>query len=182
MKNEAILNQLYDPNDRLGVEMFGVEGWNKVKGRACGVTNSVISRRFRPATTSINPNYTNFFNALFRPNREKFAELLGATAPIDYIPGEWARGLSDLGHGVTEMLNQFAFFKPWISGGRSINSALAKFMEAMGLESKKPVEEETPPAVKYVYGFGTVLLIVGGIWALWYFSRPKPRRRRRRRR
>lgn len=178
MKNENILNQLYTPNDKLGVEMFGVDEWNKCKGRVCGITNAAISRNLKPSG-AYDPRYVQLFEVLFNPDRQKFAELLGADAPIDYIPGEWARAVSNIGHGVTEALENVSFFSPWVKAGRSVNQGIASILDKIGLSSKK--ESDSVSTVKTVgYGLGTVVLIGGGIWAVWYFTRPERKRRRRR--
>lgn len=175
MKNEQILNALYNPDDRLGVQLFGPEKWNLAKGAACGVTNAVISRRYVPKAYS--KEYAPLFNALFRPDRAKFQALLGASAPIDYIPYDWARSVSDIGHGVTEGLKNIPFFTPWISAGRSVNSAMASFLNMLGLKSSKADADDTPTVKKTAVGLGSVLLIGAAGYGIYYLAKGKKKRR-----
>ena len=178
MKNENLLNTLYDPNDKLGVELFGVENWNIAKGAACGVTNSALSRRYVPGPYA--PEYVPLFNALFRPNRARFSELLGASAPIDYISGDWARYVADMGHGVTEGLNKIPFFTPWISAGRGVNSAMAKVLDMIGLDSKKETSDSSATStVKTVgFGLGSLLLLGAAGYGVYYLAKGRKRRGR----
>lgn len=178
MKNENLLNTLYNPNDKLGIELFGVENWNIAKGAACGVTNSALSRRYVPGPYA--PEYVPLFNALFRPNRARFSELLGASAPIDYIPGDWARSISNIGHGVTEGLNNIPFFMPWIAAGRSVNSGVAKVLDTIGMSNKKESDGGTVSTVKTVgYGVGSLVLLCVAGYGVYYLAKGRKRRGRR---
>lgn len=175
MKNENLIDSLYDPNDKLGCEMFGVADWNKLKGRVCGLTNAAISRNYN-YTDGVNPNYSALFEVLFRPNRARFAEMLGADAPIDYISSDWARGISKIGSGVTEALNKIPFFTPWISAGRSVNSGVADLLKYFGLSSKK-AEDAAPVVTKTGLTLGGVLLIGGAAYGIYYLAKKRKRKR-----
>ena len=174
MRNEAILRELYTPNDRLGVAMFGATDWARCKGRVCGLTNAMIDRQYTPQHDG-DMRYNALFEVLFAPNRKKFAEMLGADAPIDFIPGDLARGVSKIGSGFTNMLNRIPFFTPWIAGGREINEGTAKFLKWLGLSSQK-AEETAPTVVKAGLTVGGVLLIGGAIYGVYYLSKKKKRR------
>ena len=174
MRNESILRELYTPNDRLGVAMFGAADWARCKGRVCGLTNAMIDRQYTPQHDG-DMRYNALFEVLFSPNRNKFAEMLGADAPIDFIPGDLAKGVSKIGSGVTNVLNRIPFFTPWIAAGRETNEGMAKILESFGLSSKKS-EEIAPTVVKAGLGIGGVLLIGGAIYGVYYLSKKKKRR------
>ncbi|MBO4547137.1 MAG: hypothetical protein J5700_06130 [Treponema sp.] len=174
MKNEVVIDSLYAPNDKLGVEMFGASDWNRLKGRVCGLTNAALSRSYN-CTGGTNPNYSALFEVLFRPNRARFAEMLGADAPIDFISADWARGLSKIGSGITEGLNKIPFFTPWISAGRSINSGVASLLKNFGLSSKK-AEEVAPTVAKTGLTLGGVLLLGGAAYGVYYLTKKKRKR------
>lgn len=176
MRNEVVIDSLYTPNDKLGVEMFGMSDWNRLKGRVCGLTNAAISRNYN-YTGGVNPNFTALFEVLFRPNRAKFAEMLGADAPIDLISSDWARGISKIGSGITEGLNKIPFFTPWISAGRSINSGVADLLKKFGLSSNK-AEEVAPTVAKTGLTLGGVLLLGGAAYGIYYLAKKKRKRGR----
>lgn len=173
MRNEAILRELYTPNDRLGVAMFGATNWARCKGRVCGLTNAVIDRQYTPQHNG-DMRYNALFEVLFAPNRKKFAEMLGDDAPIDLMPWDFARGLSKIGSGLTNALNRIPFFSPWIAAGRETNAGVAKILESFGLSSHK-AEETAPTVVKAGLTVGGVLLIGGAIYGVYYLSKKKRR-------
>ena len=173
MRNEAILRELYTPNDRLGVAMFGATDWARCKGRVCGLTNAMIDRQYTPQHDG-DMRYNALFEVLFAPNRKKFAEMLGADAPIDFIPGDLAKGVSKVGSGVTNILYRIPFFTPYIEGGREANAGMSKILEWFGLSSQK-AEETAPTVVKAGLTLGGVLLIGGAIYGFYYLSKKKRR-------
>lgn len=177
MKNENILNQLYKPNDRLGKQMFGEVPWSRMKGRVCGLTNAAIARNYHPQGP-YNGEYNQLFEVLFRPDRQKFNELLGADAPIDLIPGDWARSFSKIGEGITNALKNIPFFAPWISAGRSINAGVADILKKFGLSS---YGESSDSSETTILGMNpTTILVLGGVGVGVYFLVKKRRKRRRR--
>ncbi len=153
--------------------MFGAADWARCKGRVCGLTNAMIDRQYTPQHDG-DMRYNALFEVLFVPNRKKFAEMLGADAPIDFIPGDLARGASKIGSGLTNMLNRIPFFTPWISGGREINEGMSNFLKWLGFSSQK-AEETAPTVVKAGLGIGGVLLIGGAIYGVYYLSKKKKR-------
>lgn len=177
MKNEAILNQLYKPNDKLGVQMFGSVNWARMKGTVCGLTNAAISRNYKPQGP-YTAQYNQLFEVLFRPQRQKFNELLGADAPIDLIPSDWARGISKIGEGVTNALKNIPFFTPWISAGRSINAGLADILKKFGLTSYGESSDSNETTILGLNA--TTVLIIGGVGVGVYLLLRKRKRRRRR--
>lgn len=178
MVNEYLLNSLYKPNDRLGVEMFGASDWNKLKGRVCGLTNAAIERNYTPRSVCYDPNYSAFFDVLFVPDKTKFTELLGAEAPLDYIKGDAFRAFSKVSSGVTDVLDKVPVISPFVSAGRTVNQGLADMLKVFGLKSyKNKDEDEPPPQPKNVaIGAGTILLIAGGVYLLYRSSKKKKRR------
>lgn len=177
MRNEKVLNSLYKPNDRLGVEMFGASDWNKLKGRVCGLTNAAIERNYTPRSVCYDPNYSAFFDVLFVPDKTKFTELLGAEAPLDYIKGDAFRAFSKVSSGVTDILDKVPVISPFVSAGRTVNQGLADMLKVFGLKSYKSTGEEEPPQAKNVaIGAGTILLIAGGAYLLYRSSKKKKRR------
>ena len=178
MKNERLLNKLYNPNDRLGVQFFGVDEWNRQKANVCDITNDVIEGKAIPAYRT-GADYSQLFNVLFVPDRRAFGELLGATAPLDYIPGSWTRSFSKVASGATDILDNVPVLSPFIKGGRSINQGLADFLEKLGLKSYKDSDEPEPLTVtqKAGLGLGGLLLIGGAAYGLYYLSKKKKGRR-----
>lgn len=173
MRNKNILDSLYTPNDRLGVQMFGVDCWNNLKNRVCGITSAVIDRSYYP-THAVNANYTPLFEVLFVPNRSRFCELLGADAPIDFISSDWAKGISSIGSGITNALNNIPLFTPWIAAGRQTNEGVAKILKSFGLSSNK-AETVAPTVTKVGLGLGGALLIGGGIYLVYKLSKKRKR-------
>lgn len=177
MRNAHLLNSLYKPNDRLGVEMFGASDWNKLKGRVCGLTNAAIERNYTPRSVCYDPNYSAFFDVLFVPDKTKFTELLGAEAPLDYIKGDAFRAFSKVSSGVTDILDKVPVISPFVSAGRTVNQGLADMLKVFGLKSYKSAGEEAPPQAKNVaIGAGTILLIAGGVYLLYRSSKKNKRR------
>ena len=177
MRNEKVLNSLYKPNDRLGVEMFGASDWNRLKGRVCGLTNAAIERNYTPRSVCYDPNYSAFFDVLFVPDKTKFTELLGAEAPLDYIKGDAFRAFSKVSSGVTDILDKVPVISPFVSAGRTVNQGLADMLKVFGLKSyKSKGEEEHPQAKNVAIGAGTILLIAGGVYLLYRSSKKKKRR------
>lgn len=177
MRNAHLLNSLYKPNDRLGVEMFGASDWNKLKGRVCGLTNAAIERNYTPRSVCYDPNYSAFFDVLFVPDKTKFTELLGAEAPLDYIKGDAFRAFSKVSSGVTDILDKVPVISPFVSAGRTVNQGLADMLKVFGLKSYKGTgEEEAPQAKNVAIGAGTILLIAGGVYLLYRSNKKKKRR------
>lgn len=176
MKNERLLNKLYNPNDRLGVQFFGVDEWNRQKEKVCEITNDVIEGKLIPACRT-GADYSQLFNVLFVPDRRAFGELLGATAPLDYIPGSWTRSFSKVSSGVTDILDNVPVLSPFVKGGRSINQGLADFLEKLGLKSYKESDEPLTVTQKAGLGLGGLLLIGGAAYGIYYLSKKKKRRR-----
>lgn len=176
MKNERLLNKLYNPNDRLGVQFFGVDEWNKQKAKVCDITNEVIEGKVIPAYRN-GADYSQLFNVLFVPDRRAFGELLGATAPIDYIPGEWVRSTSKVASGITDIADNIPILSPFVKGGRSINQGLAEFLEKFGLKSYKESDEPLTVTQKAGLGLGGLLLIGGAAYGIYYLSKKKKGRR-----
>lgn len=172
MRNKNLLDSLYCPNDRLGVEMFGVNGWNDLKNMVCDRTNAIIERCYIPQTTAPRYEYTPLFDALFVPNRQAMREMLGASAPIDFLPGDLANAVSKIGSGVTNALNQIPFFTPWISAGRQVNAGVSDALQWFGLSSKK-ADEVAPTVTKAGLGIGGLLLIGGGVYLVYKLSQKK---------
>lgn len=177
MRNKNLLDSLYTPNDRLGVEMFGVNGWNELKNMVCDRTNAIIERRYIPDSTAPRYEYAQLFDALFVPNRPAMREMLGASAPIDFLPGDLARSVSKIGSGITNALNQIPFFTPWIAAGRQVNAGVSDALQSFGLSSKK-ADELAPTVTKAGLGIGGLLLIGGGVYLVYKLAQKKKRGRK----
>lgn len=178
MRNKNLLDSLYCPNDRLGVEMFGVNVWNNLKNNVCAATNELIDGRFVPSCSVDCYEYAPLFDALFVPNRQAMREMLGASAPVDFLPSVLRDPLSKIGSGITNALNQIPFFTPWIAAGRQINAGVSSGLENwFGLSSKK-AEELAPTVTKAGLGIGGLLLIGGGVYLVYKLSQKKKRGRK----
>lgn len=176
MKNERLLNKLYSPNDRLGVQFFGVDEWNRQKEKVCEITNDVIDGRAIPVNRG-GADYTQLFNVLFVPNRQAFSELLGSSGIVDVIDrattssdwwGTWMN-IKDAGENVAEMI---PIAQPFVSAGKKVNKAISSVWDRIRGKS-----DETPTVVKAGIGLGGLLLIGGAAYGIYYMSKKKKRRR-----
>lgn len=177
MRNKNLLDSLYTPNDRLGVEMFGVNAWNNLKNDVCAVTNKIIDGCFVPSGSVACYEYGPLFDALFVPNKKVMREMLGASAPVDFLPSVLRDPLSKIGGGITNALNQIPFFTPWISAGRQVNAGVSDALQWFGLSSKK-ADEVAPTVTKTGLGIGGLLLIGGGVYLVYKLSHKKKRGRK----
>lgn len=177
MRNKNLLDSLYTPNDRLGVEMFGVNAWNNLKNDVCSVTNKIIDGCFVPSGSVACYEYGPLFDALFVPNKKVMREMLGASAPVDFLPSVLRDPLSKIGGGITNALNQIPFFTPWISAGRQVNAGVSDALQWFGLSSKK-ADEVAPTVTKTGLGIGGLLLIGGGVYLVYKLSHKKKRGRK----
>ena len=172
MRNKNLIDSLYCPNDRLGVEMFGVNVWNNLKNNVCAATNEIIEGRFVPSCAVDYYEYAPLFDALFVPNKPVMREMLGASAPVDFLPSVLRDPLSKIGGGVTNALNQIPFFTPWISAGRQVNAGVSDALQWFGLSSKK-ADEVAPTVTKAGLGIGGLLLIACGAYLVYKLSQKK---------
>lgn len=173
MRNKNLLDSLYTPNDRLGVEMFGVNAWNNLKNNVCAATNEIIEGRLVPSCSVACYEYAPLFDALFVPNKPVMREMLGASAPVDFLPSVLRDPLSKIGGGVTNALNQIPFFMPWIAAGRQINAGVSSGLENwFGLSSKK-AKELAPTVTKAGLGIGGLLLLGGGAYLVYKLAQKK---------
>lgn len=177
MRNKNLLDSLYTPNDRLGVEMFGVNSWNNLKNNVCSLTNKIIDGCLVPSGSVAYYEYAPLFDALFVPNKKVMREMLGASAPVDFLPSVLRDPLSKIGGGVTNALNQIPFFTPWISAGRQVNAGVSDALQWFGLSSKK-ADEVAPTVTKAGLGIGGLLLIGGGVYLVYKLSQKKKRGRK----
>lgn len=177
MRNKNLLDSLYTPNDRLGVEMFGVNAWNDLKNNVCSVTNKIIDGCLVPSCSVACYEYGPLFDALFVPNKKVMREMLGASAPVDFLPSVLRDPLSKIGGGITNALNQIPFFTPWISAGRQVNAGVSDALQWFGLSSKK-ADEVAPTVTKAGLGIGGLLLIGGGVYLVYKLSQKKKRGRK----
>lgn len=177
MRNKNLLESLYTPNDRLGVEMFGVNAWNNLKNNVCSVTNKIIDGCLVPSCSVACYEYGPLFDTLFVPNKKVMREMLGASAPVDFLPSVLRDPLSKIGGGITNALNQIPFFTPWISAGRQVNAGVSDALQWFGLSSKK-ADEVAPTVTKAGIGIGGLLLIGGGVYLVYKLSQKKKRGRK----
>lgn len=177
MRNKNLLDSLYTPNDRLGVEMFGVNAWNNLKNNVCSVTNKIIDGCLVPSCSVACYEYGPLFDALFVPNKKVMREMLGASAPVDFLPSVLRDPLSKIGGGITNALNQIPFFTPWISAGRQVNEGVSDALQWFGLSSKK-ANKVSPTVTKAGLGIGGLLLIGGGVYLVYKLSQKKKRGRK----
>lgn len=177
MRNKNLLESLYTPNDRLGVEMFGVNAWNHLKNNVCSVTNKIIDGCLVPTCSVACYEYGPLFDALFVPNKKVMREMLGASAPVDFLPSVLRDPLSKIGGGITNALNQIPFFTPWIAAGRQVNEGVSDALQWFGLSSKK-ADEVAPTVTKAGLGIGGLLLIGGGVYLVYKLSQKKKRGRK----
>ena len=175
MVNKNVIDSLYMPNDSLGIQMFGSDGWNVLRRSVVDVTDDALNGRVN--ADGCDGRYNAFFNALFRPNRACFSELLGASAPADYIPWASIRNiLSKSGSAGANALKNIPFFSTWVSAGREANQAMADFLSLLGLKSYKDTDEDLSPTQKAGLSIGAVLLIGGVAFAIYHYSKKKKRR------
>lgn len=169
-----VLNRLYRPDDRLGVEMFGVSDWNRLKGRVCGLTNAALCNSVD--ASCLPKSQTPLFEVLFRPDRNACNELLGSGV-IDTIDnlttssGWWDTWMKakDTGESIASLI---PIAQPFVAAGRKVNNLTSNIWDM--IRGKK--SDETPTAVKAGIGIGGVLLLGGAAYGIYYLTKKKKRR------
>lgn len=171
--SNTVLDSMYRPNDSLGVQLFGVNGWNSLKGRVCGLSNYALSNRV-PVEAG---ETSDLFIALFRPTKT-CSEMLGdgVVSWVDKMTtssGWWDKWMKakDAGESVANLI---PIAQPFVSAGRSVNSAISSIWDAIrGKES-----EDLSTAKKAGLSIGAVLLIAGAGVGIYYMTKKRKRRRR----
>lgn len=176
MDKKNYLDNLFNPDDSLGVKFFGVNGWNAVKGAVSGYVDAalknplVVKQRKQPS------KYNEVFTKLLRPNVAAGAELLGASwfdEASDFLSSRTFNVASDIGHNVANIASYIPYVGEFVKGGRKATNLAADTLNALGFGTK--AETVKTAAV----GGGALLLIGGGV-AIWYFGFHKNKKRGRR--
>lgn len=177
MSKKNYMDTLFNPDDVTGVKMFGVDGWNRLKGSLAGYISAAIDNPAaimqRPARVT---GYNGLFTSLFRPDYKAGAELLGASwvdNVSNFLSSKAFNAASGIAHNVFNLFEDNAYAGSFIKGGRKVTNVAADVLNAMGFGSK--INDTVKTAA---IGGGTLLLIGGGV-AIWYFGFHKKKRGRR---
>lgn len=179
MDNENLLNQMYRPDDKLGIELFGAVPWSMMKGRVCGLTNYALTN---PVSLPVKRGACSpLFFALFNPDVQVCDQMLGKSI-IEWIDekttssdwwNKWIK-VKDAGETVASFIPIAA---PFVSAGQKVNSAISAVWDAI---RGKKTDDTTSTTTKVVWTVGTVL-VVGGIgYGIYRLGTRKSRKRRRR--
>ena len=175
MAKNNYLDAHFNPDDEMGLKMFGVEGWNALKGAVSGFVDSRLNnpgaaypyaRHDRRASA--------LYASLLRPNVAAGAELLGASwfdDATDFLSSKTFSIGSDIAHNVANIASYVPYVGDYVKGGRKVTNLAADVLNAMGFGTKA---EDTVKAA--AIGGGTLLLIGGGV-AIWYFGFHKKKKR-----
>lgn len=177
MANNTYLEKLYNPDDVLGVKMFGVDGWNRVKGAAAGFTDSMLSNPGSRRVVAVDPRYSEMWAKLLRPDVRAGAELLGESwfdSATNFLSSNVGRGISSIGHGVANILSDVPYVGTFVQGGRKVTNFAADALNALGFGTGSG---DTSTTQKAAIGGGVLLLVGGGV-AVYLLTRKKKRGRR----
>lgn len=171
------LDKLYNPDDILGVKMFGLQGWNRLKGAAAGYTegmlkNPAAARPSRP----VDPRYNVLLAKVLRPDIQAGAELLGESwfdSASNFLSSNIGQGVSSIGHGVANILSNVPYVGGFVKAGRQATNFAADALNALGFGTGKTQESVKKAAIS-----GGVVLLVGGGVAVYLLTRKKKRGRR----
>lgn len=186
------LESLYNCNDDLGVKMFGPRGWNALKGRVCGVTDSMLSRPRRVGPVNSDRKLDELFAVLFRPDVSTGRELLGP-GWVEYVEDRSLGGcLGDVSDSILSVVNsdKFKTGADIFHNAANIFSHVPKYGEIVPT-ARKVVNTGTsilnsmgfgvqPETVETGLKVGGVVLLIGGAAAVYYFGFHKKKRRGRR--
>lgn len=172
------LDKLYNPDDVLGVKMFGLQGWNRLKGAAAGYTEGMLNNpaAARPSRP-VDPRYNVLLAKVLRPDIQAGAELLGSSwfdQASNFLSSNIGQGISSIGHGVANILSNVPYVGGFVQAGRRATNFAADALNALGFGTGKNQEE----TVKKAAISGGVLLLVGGGVAVYLLTRKKKRGRR----
>lgn len=177
MSKKNYMDSLFNPDDVTGVKMFGVDGWNRLKGSLAGYISAAIDNPAaimqRPARVT---GYNGLFTSLFRPDYKAGAELLGASwvdNVSNFLSSKTFSVASDIGHNVANIASYVPVVGEYVKGGRKVTNMATDVLNALGFGTK--VDNTVKTAA---IGGGALLLIGGGV-AIWYFGFHKKKRGRR---
>lgn len=195
--SKTYLDNLYDCDDDLGVQLLGPQAWNGLKGRVCGVTQSMLEHPSQSAARPVSIDRRNdiLFAKLFRPNVKAGAEMLGGGWCERVADSTLGWSLSDVSDNILNIVNSDKFgvaadifhnaanifqhvpgYGAIVPAARKITDTAADVLTSLGFGTKsKDVQAK-------VIDYGKWVLLGGGGLAIWYFGfyRPKQRRRGRR--
>lgn len=190
--NKNYLDTLYDCNDELGVKMFGARGWNALKGRVCGVTDSMISKPRKISQVNQDRKLDELFAVLFRPNVSTGSELLGP-GWVEYVEDRTLGGcLGDVSDSILSVVNsdKFKTGADIFHNAANIFQYVPKYGEIVpaarkGINTVTSIANSMgfgiqPETVETGVKIGGVVLLLGGAAAVWYFGFYKKKRRGRR--
>lgn len=167
-----VLDTLYTPDDILGVNLFGIQNWNRLKGRVCGLTEVALRDNVNGGG-----DVSELFCTLFRPNVRTCCELLGSGA-ISWLDsmttssGWWNTWMKakDTGESIAELI---PVAQPFVSAGRKLNDLTSNIWDKIrGKEN-----EEISTATKAGLGIGSVLLLAGAGYLVYSMTKKKKGRR-----
>lgn len=171
------LDKLYNPDDVLGVKMFGLQGWNRLKGAAAGYTEGMLKNPAAARTSRpVDPRYNVLLAKVLRPNIQAGAELLGASwfdSASNFLSSNIGQGISSIGHGVANILSEVPYVGTFVQGSRKATNFAADALNALGFGTGGKKETVKKAAIG-----GGVLLLVGGGVAVYLLTRKKKRGRR----
>lgn len=175
MDKKNYLENLFNPDDSLGVKFFGLNGWNAVKGAVSGYVDAALNNPVLNRPRKHQSAYNEFYSKLLRPDVEAGAELLGASwfdNASDFLSSKTFSVASDIGHNVANIASYIPYVGDYVKGGRKITNLAADTLNALGFGTK-------PETIKTAAVGGGALLLIGSGVAIWYFGFYKKKKRRR---
>lgn len=170
--SEKALDVMFRPNDSLGVQLFGLCGWNKLKGRVCGLSDYALTN----GVPLVYGDASDLFIALFRPTKA-CSEMLGDSA-ISWLDrmttssGWWDTWMKakDTGESIANLI---PVAQPFVAAGQKLNSLTSSIWDM--IRGKK--SDDLTTTQKAGIGIGTVLLIAGAGYGVYYLTKKRKRRR-----
>lgn len=184
-----VMDNLYNVDDKLGVQLYGPRRWNALKGRVCGTTAAMLEHPERSAARPININrpYDELFTKLFRPDVRAGAELLGggwvervedstlgdvSETLLNIVNSDKFKVGSDIFHNAANIFQYVPGYGQVVPAARKVTNTAADILTSLGFGTSG---EKVASAAKTG---GLLLLLGGGGFAVWYFGFRKKRRGR----
>lgn len=193
-----VLDNLYNADDRLGVQMYGPRTWNALKARVCGTTAAMLEHPEQSAARPIcaNRSHDELFVKLFRPDVKAGAELLGggwvervedstlgfsvsdisnlSDKIMEVAQSDKVQIGADIFHNVANIAKYIPGYGAIVPAARKVTNTAADLLTTFGFGTKS---DDVKSAAKTG---GTILLLGGAGFAVWYFGFYRKKRRGRR--
>lgn len=183
-----VLDAIYNTDEKLGVQVFGPAGWNRLKGRVCGTTAAMVEHPERSAKRpiSIDRSKDELFIKLFRPDVRAGAELLGGgwcervtdstmgdifEDAQKFLSSQKVETASNIFHNAANIVSYIPGYGKYVEGGRKTANFAADVLNRFGFGT---TGEQVTKAAKW----GGVFLLGGAGVAIWYFGFHKKKKGR----